>query len=402
MIIVRNAFRYDARVLRAARTLRDLGYGPLVVAAVTAADQPHVDVTDAIPVLRIRPAAPLAWADRRLRPAGGPIADAPERAGSATAPARRGTRSLALRAFRAVRTLDFYARAGRVVLRERPVLVHCNDFNTMWIGVLAKLFSGSRVVYDSHELWPDRNGRWEARAWLLAAEWLFVRVADEVVTVSPAIAERMARRYRIPAPTIVRNVPDAAPAAPAPTDDHLVVYVGALLAHRGLEQAIDAIALVPGIRLRVIGPGGAGLIGELRARAQAAGVGERFDVADPVPPDAVVRAIGGAAAGLSLFQPTCASHELTLPNKLFEYVAAGVPVLTSDVAESAAFVREHGVGEVVAAGDPQDIARGLRRLLDPAAITAMRPRLQRAAQRFTWERERAALAGVYARAAQRG
>ena len=395
---MRNGFRYDARVLRAARTLRELGYDPLVVAAVTGADQPLTSTTDAIPVLRVRAAAPVLWAERHLRPAGPQLADAAavERSGP---PARRRPRSLALRAFRAVRTLDYYARASRVVLRERPVLVHCNDFNTMWIGVLAKVFAGSAIVYDSHELWPDRNGRWESRAWLLAAEWLFVRVADEVVTVSPAIAERMARRYRIPAPTIVRNVPDAAPAAPATGDEHLVVYVGALLAERGLEQAIDAIALVPGVRLRLIGHGSAGLVGELRERARAAGVGERFDVADPVPPDAVVRAIRGAAVGLSLFQPTCVSHELTLPNKLFEYVAAGVPVLTSDVAVSAAFVREHGVGEVVAAGDPHDIARGLRLLLDPATSAALRPRLERAAQRFTWERERAALAGVYARAA---
>jgi len=403
VVVVRNGFRYDARVLRVARTLRELGYRPLVVAAVTAADQPPAEVNDGIPVLRIRPAAALAWADRRLRPAAPGAATARAAAGEegGSWSARGGPRSLALRAFRAVRTLDYYARASRVVLRERPVLVHCNDFNTMWIGVVAKLFAGSRVVYDAHELWPDRNGRWESRCWLLAAEWLFVRAADEVVTVSPAIAERMARRYRIRAPTVVRNVPAARPAAPARTDDRLVVYVGALLAYRGLEQAIDAIALVPGVRLCFIGHGSACRIRALRERADGAGLGGRFEIAAPVPPDDVVGAIAGAAVGLSLFQPTCVSHELTLPNKIFEYVAAGVPVLSSDVAASAGFVREHGIGEVVAAGDPRDIARGLRLLLEPARIAELRPRLERAARRLTWEHERSALVGAYARCASR-
>ena len=82
----------------------------------------------------------------------------------------------------------------------------------MWIGVAAKLARGTPVVYDSHELWADRNGRPEPRAWLLAAEALFVRVADEVVTTSPGYAEELARRYRIAPPTLVRNLPAGAPA----------------------------------------------------------------------------------------------------------------------------------------------------------------------------------------------
>ena len=163
-----------------------------------------------------------------------------------------------LRAYRALRTLGFHRRALGVVLRERPALVQCNDFNTMWIGVLAKLLTGSRVVYDSHELWPDRNGRWEWRPGLLAAEALFVRVADRVVTVSPEIADAMASRYRIAPPDVVRNVPAAGlnGSRPATAEPPVAVYVGALLPGRGLEQAIDAAALVPGLRLRIIGPDG--------------------------------------------------------------------------------------------------------------------------------------------------
>ena len=75
------------------------------------------------------------------------------------------------------------------MVRRRPELVHCNDHNTMWIGVAAKTFARSRVLYDAHEMWPDRNGRWEWRPWLLVTEALFTRVADVVVVASPGFIE---------------------------------------------------------------------------------------------------------------------------------------------------------------------------------------------------------------------
>ena len=122
-----------------------------------------------------------------------------------------GWRRAGLRVHRALTTADYYRQGIGAVRALRPSLLHCNDWNTMWIGVAAKLTRGTHVVYDSHELWADRNGRPELRAWLVAAEALFVRVADEVVTTSPGYADELARRYRIPAADVVRNLPAGAP-----------------------------------------------------------------------------------------------------------------------------------------------------------------------------------------------
>ena len=269
----------------------------------------------------------------------------------------------------------------------------------MWVGVAAKLLGGSRVLYDAHELWPDRNGRWEWRPWLMATEALFTRVADEVVVASPGFVKPMTRRYRIAAPTVVRNVParvHSSSVRQTAESDHVAVYVGALLVGRGLEQAIDAVALVPDVGLRLIGHGGArSTVDALLARAQAAGIGDRLEILPPVPPDQVVAALAGASVGLSLFQPVCLSHELTLPNKLFEYVAAGVPILSSDMALSAEFVRRHGIGEVVPAVDPEAIARGLIHLLAPDRAQALRRNLQQTAREHNWENERSLLIAAY-------
>ncbi len=403
--VVRNGFVHDARVLRAVRTLAEVGYRPLVVAALTASGQAEEEVDDGVAIDRVRPSRPVAWIARRFEHARPPAAQV---AGPGAAVARGGGgTSLGLRAFRSLRTLDYHWRAARVVVSRRPALVHCSDHNTMWVGLAAKLLAHSRIVYDAHELWPDRNGRWEWRPWLLATEAVFTHLADEVIVASPGFVAPMTRRYRIPAPRVVRNVPSPAPGprepAPSPTADAatgpLVVYVGTLLAERGLEQAIDAVALVPGVRLALIGHGGgASAAGALTDRARRAGIGDRFEIRGPIHPDRVVEALRGASVGLSLFQRTCLSHERTLPNKLFEYLAAGVPVLTSDVELSADFVRRHRVGEVVPAADPAAIARGLSALLEPGRLEALRPRIERAAREHSWERERAALLEAYARA----
>jgi glycosyltransferase involved in cell wall biosynthesis len=386
LLVVRNAFTHDARVLRAGRLLAEMGYAPRVVALRTDAALPRSERIDGIPVVRIDHDA--RWA----RPLRGPGAGAGTAAGS-------GAPSPAMRAYRALRSARFTLHALRVVLRERPALVHCNDFNTMWVGVLAKLLAGSRVIYDSHELWADRNGRWEWRPGLIAAEALFVRIADRVVTVSPGIARAMAARYRIPLPAVVLNVPAGQPnGTRVPSAEPVAVYVGQLRLGRGLEQAVDALALVPELRLRIIGPDFQDMAAQIRRRAEAAGVADRVELPGGVGPDAVVEALAGAAIGLNLIQPVCRSYELTLPNKLHEYVTAGVPVLSSDVEASAAYVSERGVGDVVPAADVEAIARGMRRLLAPGRAGELRPRLEAAARELRWELERERLRAAYAAA----
>jgi glycosyltransferase involved in cell wall biosynthesis len=399
VVVVRNGFLYDARVLRAARTLAETGLEPLVVASQTEAHQPISETRDGLAIVRVRPSPPIAWVQRALGGRRTGVAADP-----AVSPPSRGVAGrVGLRAFRWLRTADYNWRVARVVLRERPVLVHCNDHNTMWVGVAAKLLARSRLVYDAHELWADRNGRWEWRPWLLATEALFTRVADQTVVASPGFVDPMSRRYRIAPPRVVRNIParaDALPPRAEASGDAIAVYVGALLKGRGLEQAIDAIALAPGVRLRLIGPGAEPLIAALRRRAAGAGVEDRVEFLPPVAPDRVVDALAGADLGLSLFQPVCLSHELTLPNKLFEYLAAGLPILSSDMSVSAEFVRRHGVGEVVPATSPSAIAAGVRSLLAPGRRDELAPHIELAAREFSWEAERRELLEAYTAAAR--
>jgi glycosyltransferase involved in cell wall biosynthesis len=416
LLLVRNGVDHDARVLRAARVAERVLPGTALVLGVATATAPAgAAVVEGVQVLRL-PARPpgltrLLGLTARVNGA----APAPANGAITAAPAL----TWAARLRRILSGLSFSRQAFSVARQTRPELVHANDWNTMWTGLAIKLGFGARLVYDSHELWPDRNGRWEWRPWLLAGEALFMRVADEVITSSPGYAEELASRYRVSRPLVVRNIPEPCTAAGSSSPSHRasqellssighsqlagppspprVVYVGGLMPGRGLEQMIDSLPLLPDVRLCAIGPGASRFRMDLLRRARAAGVEDRVVLRAPVAPGDVRGVLLGAAAGLCLIQPICRSYELSLPNKLFEYAAAGVPVLASDAPVIAAVVRTHGLGQVVAGDGPRAIATSLERLLAPEGWRLASELAGAFAAGNDWRAEADALAGVYGR-----
>jgi glycosyltransferase involved in cell wall biosynthesis len=401
MQLVRNGVTHDARVLRAAATQRRAGWTVSIVGVVTDTQRRPASEHDTIPVTRLAPRSigdlrrGARRSDRALRSPGPPAVAA---GGGARSVAARA----AARLSRLFATADFYRLAFGAVRSRRPALLHCNDYNTMWVGVAAKVLLGARIVYDSHELWADRNGRPEWRPWLVLCEAFFVRIADVVITASPGYSGELARRYRVPLPAVVRNVPEQVCDPTAPEDPRLLVYVGGLLTGRGLEQAIDGLELLGDVRLRLVGAGRAAYVEALRARAVRRGVQDRVTFAGAVAPQDVPAAAAAGALGLALIQPVCRSYELTLPNKLFEYAAAGIPVLASDLPVMREVVLAAGLGDVVAPADPRAFAAVVRRLLEPDRQLALRAAVRAFTRVHTAEGERRALGRAYERALEGG
>jgi glycosyltransferase involved in cell wall biosynthesis len=404
---------YDSRILREADTLRKLGYEPLILGVVSEDVRETRDEQAGTPVIRLEPSSPFAWArslQRKLtrRPGHGGAGTSSDPASSESSnPLMRA----AIRVHRWMRTLDFYRRAIKVVREERPALVHCNDYNTMWVGVAARLM-GSTVVYDSHELWPDRNGRSEPRWWLIACEYLFVHLAHRTITASPGYAEVMARRYRIAPPAVVRNIPDASMLPVGMTsengdsgrqsEDRVALYVGALTTGRGLELSIMALNHIDDVRLRLVGPARPAYLKELVALADREGVSDRVEFAGAVSAGELIETISGASVGLALIQPICLSYRMSLPNKVFEYVAAGLPVLGSDLPAIGSLVNEHRIGLLAEPGEARDVADKLGEMLDPERNSAFREAVREAARELNWDHEAERLAAVYRDAAGRG
>lgn len=306
-----------------------------------------------------------------------------------------------LRELRGLYRLGRLARLTVALVRASRIIpdvsvVHANDFDTLPAGRAIARRCNARLVYDAHEIYTAQEAD-PPRAFRAVAgflERLLARRAEAVVTVNEPIAAELNRRLGLRRPAlVVHNAPPTIEvAAPDPDSGPLrVVYQGALGHGRQLEdlleaaeQAGDAVS----ISIRVVGPPR----DELAARA-----GGLVEVLEPVAPNELVSALASFDVGVIVTRPLTINDELAAPNKLFEYLMAGLAVAAPDLPGVAAILHGHEVGVTFAPGDPADLARVLREL------AADRPRLQRlraaardlAVTRYNAEAERPALEAAW-------
>jgi glycosyltransferase involved in cell wall biosynthesis len=315
------------------------------------------------------------------------------------------------------RLLLFPIRPVAWAMALDDVIEPADLWHGMWATSLPALgrfrrLHGGRTVYDSRDLYIDARSLSEMAApwkWLLGGlERRWARRCDAVLTVNDGYAQILARRFGIPVPPVVRNTP-ARYVRPTPRPDRLrdrlglpaavpiVLYQGGLMTERGIEQGMDAILEVPDAVLVLMGFGsGSEEILRLARTPRYAG---RVLAVEPVPPAELLDWTASSDVMLVAIQPTTLNHRYTTPNKLWEAIAAGVPVVASDLPGMAPIVRETGCGELVDPTDPSDIARGIRAILELPLEQrdALRERCLAAAATYSWERQTETLFDLYGR-----
>jgi glycogen(starch) synthase len=239
--------------------------------------------------------------------------------------------------------------ARRDLLRFEPDLVIANDWRALPIAFAAKQACKARIIYDSHEFASEEFA--DSRRWRLLAhrhvtriEERYIREADAVMTVSDGIADALAARYGLTPPTVISNTPSWQATAFRPTGDTVtVLYHGAIVPRRGLETLIDSVRLWPdSFRLVLRGPAQGGF--DQNLRTLAGNLGERVSFAAAVPPDQLVPTAAQADIGIFLLSNSTTHARFAMPNKIFEYIQAGLMVVSSDLPEIRKVVDETGAG----------------------------------------------------------
>jgi glycosyltransferase involved in cell wall biosynthesis len=301
--------------------------------------------------------------------------------------------------------LAFLVSFVRVAVRTAPDVVHAHDAAMLVPGLLAARLTGARLVYDSHELATSVPYRERTWAWLVGAvERLVVRRCDAVITVSDGIAARLAERYRLPVvPAVVRNVSALGDGGRGGLrvrlglgpGDPLVLHQGAPAPDRGCEVMVAAMSSLPGARLAFLGDPEPGYGERLAAEIDRRGLSERVTMLPSVAIEELLAWTAESDVGVTLLQDTCENHRLALPNKLFEYIAAGVPVVAADLPEARRLIDAYGIGWCVAPDDPAQLAATLETALSERGDPARAQRLLRAAAELRWPVEQARLHAVY-------
>jgi glycosyltransferase involved in cell wall biosynthesis len=170
-------------------------------------------------------------------------------------------------------------------------------------------------------------------------------------------------------------------------DTPLVLHQGAPARHRGCTTLAQAVERLEGIHLVFLGEGEPDFMAQLRATANG-----RVHFVPARPPGQLLAATAEADVGVTLLEDVCENHRLALPNKVFEYVAAGVTVVSSDLPELRALIERYAIGELVDPSDPQSVADGIRAALEQPRTDA----LAAAARELSWDLEQRRLRDLYA------
>ena len=181
-----------------------------------------------------------------------------------------------------------------------------------------------------------------------------------------------------------------------------MVYVGGVMADRGLELCVQALPLLPTVHLALVGPRFPDTEATIRDLARQERVSERLHLVDPVAPQDVVPFVADADCGVIPIQNVCLSYYYCFPNKLLETVLAKLPVAVANLLELARFVRETGVGVVMDERDPASIAAALTELLEhPDRYTVTPAILSDVLERYGWPVQERRLIDLYGALAQR-
>ncbi len=326
-----------------------------------------------------------------------------------------GVRIIPLPAWRSRsdRFLGSTLRCLRIALRERADVYHLHDAEMLLVGALLALL-GRTVVLDSHEDYPRlaRDRTWIPallRPLVAAAVGLLERAVTPLFAAVISAEDEGAKRFRGKRVRVVRNY--ALPSEFSATEDvaweareRRLAYVGAITRHRGAIEMVDVLGALdrPGeadVRLTLIGPvGESGLDEEMRGRAGW----PRVDQLGLCDRSTVAAELARARVGFVLWHPTRKHAEGAVPVKLFEYLAAGLPVIASDFPAIRDVVEQADVGVLVDPHDVDEITAAVRTLLDdPEGAAAMGKRgRELVRERYTWDSQAAILVGLYAELAE--
>lgn len=292
---------------------------------------------------------------------------------------------------------------------------HAHDLTGL-MAVAPRVVASARLVYDSHEIFLETGTAARLpgplRRALSAYEGRLARRAIAMITVNDQYAAVLDRRLRPRRVLVVRNCPPRweAPELPVsglrdatgvPSSVPLMLYHGSFTHHRGIEQLAEAM-LQPGLEsahLALLGFGG--IRQELQDLVAEPRFEGRLHLLDAVPPGELLDWVAGADVDVIPLQHSTLNHWLCTPNKLWESLAAGVPVVVSDFPAMRPIVLDDPAGELGAVCDPADpasIAMAIRTIVErpPELRAELRRRcLEAAHARWNWEQESATLVELY-------
>ncbi len=295
----------------------------------------------------------------------------------------------------------FYLKAYLIFAREiisaKPDYCFAEDVFTLPVCAILKFFLGYKLIYDCRELYPFLAGLREKKinqTVIRLVEKLFITSANKVMVTGKMDKEFIEKYYGLNNVLILRNLPQRRNINPVNIRKifninnalPILIYQGVLLEGRGIPLIIKALEISNNFNFLILGDGP--FKNKYEALANNSKVKDKIIFAGRISQSQLLNYTASATIGLSIIENLTKSYYYALPNKLFEYLMAGLPVIISPLPQMAEIVNKYKVGEVIDSIKPEAVAQTIDNLInDPVKLELYGRNALKASEELNWENE---------------
>lgn len=280
-------------------------------------------------------------------------------------------------------------------------VVTIHSIGLLPIGVLYKIFNQAKLVYDAHEYETETQGLKGFRKKLSKIlEKNLIKYCNAVIVVSDSIANEYVKLYNIPKPALVLNTPPYTVIEKKDLfreklgidkDKTIFLYQGGLSNGRGIEILLETFRKFDDNKSVIVFMGYGSLENMVKKASKEY---ENIYFHPAVTPDILLDYTSSADFGISTIEDSCLSYKFCLPNKMFEYLMAEIPVIVSNLYEMKKFVKAHKVGVIAKENTPEGLRWAIAEALK-LDKTDLQKNIQQIKQLYNWEEQEKVLLNVY-------
>lgn len=301
--------------------------------------------------------------------------------------------------------LFFNIRLYFFLMSQKTDALFANDLDTLWANFRAAKIKRIPLIYDSHEIFCEvpelQKTSLKKRIWERLEKRIVPRL-NYCITVNQSIAGYFKEKYKTPF-NVVRNIPQSVenfkPKSKQelgiPTDKKILILQGAgINIDRGAEELVQAMAYVNGAHLFIIG--GGDVFETLKSMVNRLNLNDRISIKEKMPKTDLLNYTFNADIGITIDKDTNLNYHYSLPNKIFDYIQAGVPVLASNLPEIKSLITRYNIGCTIENHDPKHIGETINKMLNSPELKTWKENTKKAAEENTWENEKKHLANILA------
>lgn len=293
---------------------------------------------------------------------------------------------------------EFNIRLFIFLLFTKKDLLFSNDLDTLLPNYIIGKLQNKKLVFDSHELFSEIpelvNKQRVKKVWLFLEKTIIPKLQN-VITVSDSIKNHYHNLYGISA-IVIRNIPkiehinqknfeiDA-------EEKKVILYQGSVNIGRGIELMIDTMALLDEYLFIVIGDGD--ILEQLKEKVSNLSLHNKVNFLGKKTPEELKELTPNATIGMSLEEDLGLNYRYALPNKIFDYLHANVPVIVADLPEMRSLIKKHPIGEILIERTPKTLAKTIINMTN----ISYEKELKTAKKELNWSKEKEKLISIFSK-----